>query len=104
MVEAAKRSGKLLQVGTQSRSSPVVHEAVKLIRKGVLDEVYTGKAFVYRFRADIGRKEDGDRVLRMMVRKLPSPVQTDPPQGVDARVHAPVQESYVIHASPLFHF
>jgi predicted dehydrogenase len=58
MVQAARKYNRVVQAGTQSRSSPVVHEAVKQIRKGVLGEVYMGKAFVYRFRADIGHKED----------------------------------------------
>jgi predicted dehydrogenase len=58
MVQAARKYNRVVQVGTQSRSSPVVHEAVKLIRKGVLGEVYMAKAFVYRFRANIGHKED----------------------------------------------
>jgi len=58
MVQAARKYNRVVQAGTQSRSSPVVHEAVKLIRQGVLGEVYMGKAFVYRFRENIGHKED----------------------------------------------
>lgn len=58
MVQAARKYNRVVQVGTQSRSSPVVHEAVKLIREGVLGEVYMGKSFVYRFRENIGHKED----------------------------------------------
>ncbi|NWG14467.1 MAG: Gfo/Idh/MocA family oxidoreductase [Acidobacteria bacterium] len=59
MVQAARKYNRVVQVGTQSRSSPVVHEAVKLVRKGLLGEVYMGKAFVYRFRENIGHKPDG---------------------------------------------
>ena len=59
MVQAARKYNRVVQVGTQSRSSPVVQEAVKLIRKGVLGEVYMGKSFVYRYRENIGHKEDG---------------------------------------------
>ena len=36
MVQAARKYNRVVQVGTQSRSSPLVHEAVKLIRQGVL--------------------------------------------------------------------
>jgi predicted dehydrogenase len=58
MVQAARKYNRVVQAGTQSRSSPVVNEAVKLIRQGVLGEVYMGKAFVYRYRDNIGHKED----------------------------------------------
>jgi len=59
MVQAARKYNRVVQIGTQSRSSPVVHEAAKLISQGVLGEVYMGKAFVYRYREDIGHKPDG---------------------------------------------
>jgi len=59
MVQAARKYGRIVQVGTQSRSSPVVHEAIKLIRQGVLGEIYMGKSYVYRYREDIGHKPNG---------------------------------------------
>src|SRR5436189_1109291 len=39
MVEAVRRSGKLLQVGTQSRSTAVVREAIERVRAGEIGEV-----------------------------------------------------------------
>jgi len=59
MVQAARKYNRVVQVGTQSRSSPVVHEAAKLLRQGVLGEVYMGRGFVYRYRENIGHKPDG---------------------------------------------
>jgi predicted dehydrogenase len=58
MVQAARKYSRVVQAGTQSRSSPVVHEAVKQIRDGLLGEVYMAKGFVYRYRENIGHKED----------------------------------------------
>jgi predicted dehydrogenase len=58
MVQAARKFNRVVQVGTQSRSSPVVHEAVKLIREGVIGEVNMAKGFVYRYRDNIGHKEN----------------------------------------------
>ena len=58
MVQAARKYSRVVQCGTQSRSSPVVHEAIRQIRKGVLGEVYMAKAFVYRYRENIGHKDD----------------------------------------------
>lgn len=59
MVEAAQRSGKLLQVGTQSRSTAVVQEAIERVRKGEIGEVLVVKAWNSQRRGDIGKKQPG---------------------------------------------
>jgi len=56
MVEAAKRSGKLLQVGTQSRSTPMVREAIQRLQRGEIGEVLVAKAWNSQRRGDIGKQ------------------------------------------------
>ena len=55
MVQAARKYNRVVQVGTQSRSSKVVQEAVRLVREGVIGKVYMGRGIVYRYRESIGR-------------------------------------------------
>jgi len=55
MVEAARRTGKLLQVGTQTRSTAVVHEAMERIHKGEIGEILVAKAWNSQRRGDIGK-------------------------------------------------
>src|SRR5262245_31208291 len=57
MVEAVKRSGKLLQVGTQSRSTAVVREAIERIRSGEIGEVLVCKAWNSQLRRSIGKTQ-----------------------------------------------
>lgn len=66
MLEAARRHGRMLQVGTQSRSLPHKIEAVALLRSGVVGEVYAAKGICYKRRKSIGHKPD-----------------STPPKGVD---------------------
>lgn len=58
MVEAARKYNRIVQVGTQSRSSKVVMEAVRLIQDGVIGKPYMGRGIVFRFRESIGRVKD----------------------------------------------
>lgn len=46
MVEAARRYGRVVQVGTQQRSMPVFHEAMKIVQGGVLGRVTTATAWI----------------------------------------------------------
>lgn len=57
MVEAVKRSGKLLQVGTQSRSTAVVREAIDRVRSGEIGEVLVAKAWNSQLRRSIGKTQ-----------------------------------------------
>ncbi len=58
MVEAARKYKRVVQAGTQSRSSTVVKEAAKFIQEGKLGKIYMGRAIIYRHRANIGRVPD----------------------------------------------
>lgn len=55
LVEAAQRSGKLLQVGTQSRSTTVVREAIDRLRSGEIGEILVAKAWNSQLRGSIGK-------------------------------------------------
>jgi predicted dehydrogenase len=57
MVEAVKRSGKQLQVGTQSRSTAAVQEAIERVRRGEIGEVLVAKAWNSQRRSNIGKTQ-----------------------------------------------
>ena len=55
MAEACKRSGKRLQVGTQSRSTRFVKEAIDRVHRGEIGEVLVAKAWNSQRRGSIGK-------------------------------------------------
>jgi predicted dehydrogenase len=55
MADAVKRSGKVLQVGTQSRSAPFLKEAFKRLHSGEIGEVLVAKAWNSQRRRSIGK-------------------------------------------------
>ncbi|HEV7225409.1 MAG TPA: Gfo/Idh/MocA family oxidoreductase, partial [Pirellulales bacterium] len=55
MADAVKRSGKLLQVGTQSRSTPCVREGIERVFNGEIGEVLVAKAWNSQRRGTIGK-------------------------------------------------
>ncbi len=55
MVAAARRYGRIVQHGTQSRSIPVVQEAIGHIRSGGIGDVYMARALCYKWRDTIGK-------------------------------------------------
>ena len=57
MVEAVRRSGKLLQVGTQSRSTTCVREAIRRVHAGEIGEVLVAKAWNSQRRGSIGKTQ-----------------------------------------------
>ncbi|QEH38373.1 Inositol 2-dehydrogenase [Aquisphaera giovannonii] len=58
MVAAARKYNRMVQAGTQRRSSPVLQKAIKDIRGGKLGAIKSAHALVYRAREGIG-KVDG---------------------------------------------
>ena len=58
MVQAARKYKRIVQVGLQHRSSRISQEAIRLLRIGVIGDVYMGKGTVYRHRSTIGRIPD----------------------------------------------
>ena len=59
MVEAARKYGRVVQVGAQNRSAPYVMAAVDYVRSGKLGSVHLVKVFNSKPRTTIGKKPDG---------------------------------------------
>jgi predicted dehydrogenase len=57
MADAVKRSGKMLQVGTQSRSTPCVMDGIKRVLDGEIGDVLVAKAWNSQRRGSIGHSE-----------------------------------------------
>ena len=55
MIEAARKYGRIVQVGFQNRSSPALQEAMEKIRGGLIGEVYMARGLCYKWRKSIGR-------------------------------------------------
>ncbi len=60
LVEAAGRSGKVVQHGTQSRSDGLVRHAIRLLREGAIGEVLVARAINIQKRANIGHQQPGE--------------------------------------------
>lgn len=58
LVEAAKRNNVFVQHGTQSRSTPMTIDAVKLLREGIIGNVLVAKCWNIQMRGTIGRGQD----------------------------------------------
>lgn len=54
MIEAAEKSGKCVQVGTQRRSSPGYQAAIQKIHRGAIGTVSQSRCFFNRMRGSIG--------------------------------------------------
>lgn len=57
MVAAARKHGRIVQTGTQNRSSPLLRKAFSELRSGALGRIRFGHAIMYRGRDGIGRVE-----------------------------------------------
>jgi predicted dehydrogenase len=55
MIEAARRNKRIVQVGTQSRSSAHVMKAMQLLKDGAIGEILTAKVWNSQKRRDIGK-------------------------------------------------
>ena len=60
MVEAARRNKRVVQVGTQSRSSQHVMKAMQLLAEGAIGEVLVAKAWNSQRRRDIGHAQPSE--------------------------------------------
>lgn len=54
MIDAARRSGKIVQVGTQSRSTAHVRAAIERLRSGAIGTILAAKAWNSQLRSNIG--------------------------------------------------
>lgn len=55
LVEAAKKYDRIVQHGTQIRSSQAIQEAIKMLQDGIIGEVYYAKGTCYKWRDTIGK-------------------------------------------------
>jgi predicted dehydrogenase len=58
MVAAARKHGRMLQIGSQWRTMPHCQKAMQLLRDGVIGKVYMAKGLCYKTRPSIGHKPD----------------------------------------------
>lgn len=61
IVQAARKHGKLVQTGTQVRSSTGVQEAIQYVHSGGIGEVKLARGLCYNRRGPIGKKGTYDR-------------------------------------------
>jgi predicted dehydrogenase len=55
IVEAARKYNRIVQHGTQNRSSPEIVEAIQKLKEGVIGRVYLARGIAYKRRGSIGR-------------------------------------------------
>jgi predicted dehydrogenase len=55
LVEAQRKTGKVLQIGNQQRSAPTSMEAMQDIKEGIIGDVHYAKAWYSNTRGSIGR-------------------------------------------------
>jgi predicted dehydrogenase len=55
VLAAARKYNRMVQHGTNARSSETMQEAVKLVREGVIGDVYLSRGLCYKWRDTIGR-------------------------------------------------
>jgi predicted dehydrogenase len=55
MVEAARKYKRMVQIGTQNRSSPNVIEGMQKLKEGILGKLYMGRGMTYKMRGNLGK-------------------------------------------------
>jgi predicted dehydrogenase len=78
MVEAAHKHKRIVQHGVQLRSSEAVQEAILLLRKGVIGDVYMARGLVFRWRPSIGKKPNGTAPAHLDYNLWTGPAQMRP--------------------------
>jgi predicted dehydrogenase len=58
MIAAARKYGRMLQIGSQWRTIEHCQKAVQLMREGVIGKIYMAKGLCFKTRRSIGRKPD----------------------------------------------
>jgi predicted dehydrogenase len=62
MIQAAQRYHKIVQAGTQSRSSPGIRQAVEWVQKGNLGKIRVSRGLCYKPRSSIGKTTGPQKV------------------------------------------
>jgi predicted dehydrogenase len=60
LLEAARKNNRVVQVGTQSRSTPTVRRAMEILRSGEIGDVLVAKAWNSQLRGNIGKQQPCD--------------------------------------------
>jgi predicted dehydrogenase len=60
LIEASRRSGLVVQHGTQQRSSPIMREAIARLRDGAIGDVFVAKAWNVQLRPNIGHTQPSE--------------------------------------------
>jgi predicted dehydrogenase len=55
MVEAARKYGRIVQIGTQNRSNPNVREGMEKLHAGLIGKLYMARGMAYKMRANLGK-------------------------------------------------
>ena len=55
MIEAARKYGRMVQVGMQNRSSPIVREGIQKLKEGLLGKLYMARGVSYKLRGNLGK-------------------------------------------------
>jgi predicted dehydrogenase len=58
MIETARKTGRMVQIGSQSRSLGFKIKAMQLLREGAIGRVYLAKGLCFKRRMSIGHRED----------------------------------------------
>ncbi len=58
MIQVARETKRMLQIGSQHRSTPFKMRAMAAVQGGLLGDVYLSKGLCYKRRASIGHKDD----------------------------------------------
>ena len=69
-VEAQKKFGKIVQVGTMNRSRPAVRQAMQFLKDGGIGKVYMARGLCFKARPPIGKYPDGPLGRRPDVYKM----------------------------------
>ena len=56
IVAAARKYNKMVQQGSQSRSSVALQDGVQKMREGLIGDIYLSRGLCYKWRDTIGRK------------------------------------------------
>jgi len=90
MVEAARKYNRIVQTGTQCRSSVGLHEAVQYVREGHLGKLIRARGFCYKQRRSIGLVEGPQAVPDYIDYELwcgPAPHELPRRNGSSGPVH-----------------
>jgi predicted dehydrogenase len=76
-VEAQKKFGKIVQVGTMNRSRPAVRQAMQFLKDGGIGKVYMARGLCFKARPPIGKYPDGPlgagQTFKMNIDARPEP-------------------------------